>query len=172
MSLFLSTSIHKIDKKGRVSVPAPFRAALEGETFRGVALTPPLSDLACVEGCGYSRVEQLAEALGEMNPLSEDYDALATAVLASMRPIAFDGEGRIILPEDFIARAELDGQALFAGLGAKFQIWKPENFEAHRAQVMARAREKAALLPWNGGVAARRAKPAPSGGDGAEPSGA
>lgn len=151
MGLFLSTSTHKIDARGRVSVPAAFRAALEGESFRGVALTPPLNPAPCIEGCGFSRVEAMAAALEEMNPLTEDHDALATALLASMRPIEFDREGRIVLPADLIDLAELDGEALFSGLGKKFKIWRPENYEAYRLKALERARASAKDLPWIGG---------------------
>ncbi|MBX2855503.1 MAG: hypothetical protein KTR21_10965 [Rhodobacteraceae bacterium] len=151
MGLFLSTSIHKIDKKGRVSVPALFRAALEQESFRGVALAPPLGELACVEGSGLSRIERIAASLDKMNPLEEQHAALATAIMARVRPIPFDGEGRIILPEEFVALAELDGQALFAGLGANFQIWSPTNFEAHQTEALKVARASASALPWNTG---------------------
>ena len=151
MGLFLSTSIHKIDKKGRVSVPALFRSALEKESFRGVALAPPLEELACVEGSGLSRIERIAASLDKMNPLEQQHAALATAIMARVRPVPFDGEGRIILPEEFIALARLDGQALFAGLGANFQIWNPATFEAHQAEALKIARANAGALPWNSG---------------------
>lgn len=151
MALFLSTSIHKIDKKGRVSVPAAFRSALDEESFRGVALTPPLDGAPCIEGAGMSRVESMAQAIEAMNPLAPERDALATVVLAAMRPAAFDGEGRIVLPEELIAHAELTDRALFAGLGSKFQIWKPESFEQRKVTAKTLAQSSAESLPWTGG---------------------
>lgn len=151
MTLFLSTSTHRIDRKGRVSVPAAFRAALEGETFRGVALSEPLSGAPCVEGSGIGRVAKMAEALSAMNPLTEEREALSMALLAGVTQAPFDGEGRIVLSEDLIAHAGLSGAALFAGLGDKFQIWEPEAFKARRAEALKLARERAASLPWNGG---------------------
>lgn len=149
-ALFLSTSIHKIDKKGRVSVPAAFRAALENESFRGVALTAPLDGAPCVEGAGMSRVEEMARVIEEMNPFAPERDALATVVLASMRQVAFDGEGRIVIPEEFMVFAELEERALFAGLGSKFQIWKPESFEARKQSAKSLAQSSAERLPWGG----------------------
>lgn len=156
MALFVSSSVHKIDRKGRVSVPAAFRAALEGEAFNGVALAPPLSDLSCVEGYAGRRIEQLAAAIGEMNPLAEETDALATALLAQVHMAGFDAEGRIVLPDEARERAGLSERALFAGLGAKFQIWDPDAFEAHRAAAVAQARQSAAKLPWSGGAGSGR----------------
>lgn len=151
--MFLSTSTHKIDRKGRVSVPAHFRAALEGERFSGVVLTPPFSSAPCVEGFGMSRADRIGAALRAMNPLSEEADALATATLARMRPVGFDAEGRIVLPPELIAVAELEGQALFAGLGEKFQIWRPEAYAAHERAALERARAAAGAFPWAAGGA-------------------
>lgn len=163
MALFLSTARNKIDRKGRVSVPAPFRAALEGEAFKGVAVSEPLSGEACLEGCGLSRISEIAESLREMNPLSAERDALATALLSGVRQLSFDAEGRIVLPEDLIAYAELEGEALFAGLGDKFQIWRPEVFDQRRAEARALARRMAGELPWGGGEA-RKGRGADGGG--------
>ena len=44
MALFLSTFINKVDRKGRVSVPAPFRAALIGQSFHGIVAFPSFRD--------------------------------------------------------------------------------------------------------------------------------
>ena len=148
MTLFLSTSIHKIDKKGRVSIPAAYRAALEGESFRGVALTPPLDGAPCVEGAGMSRVERIAAAIEDLPPMAPERDALALAVLADMKPAAFDGEGRIVLPEEFREHAQLTDQALFAGMGNKFQIWRPELYEERRVAAKSLARSSAPTFRW------------------------
>ena len=40
MALFLDTFVNKIDRKGRVSVPATFRAALDGQAFHGIVALP------------------------------------------------------------------------------------------------------------------------------------
>ena len=151
MALFLSKSVNKIDRKGRVSVPAAFRAALGTEISEGVALMPSLREDCCVEGCGMSRIALYAEMLEELNPLSEERAALETAVLADMRVAQFDSEGRIVLPEEFIELAQLEDQALFAGLGKVFQIWNPAVYEEHRARARELARKNISQLPWAGG---------------------
>ena len=46
MTSFLSTFVNKVDRKGRVSVPAPFRAALAGQGFQGIVAYPSLTDPA------------------------------------------------------------------------------------------------------------------------------
>jgi MraZ protein len=134
--LFLSTYTNKIDKKGRVSVPASFRPYLLQQTFPGIIAYSSFIN-PCIEACGINRMETLNQTIDSLDPYSESRDAFATTILGGCVQLAFDGEGRIILPENLIKFANLEEQACFVGKGATFEIWSPENFEAYAA----RARE-------------------------------
>jgi len=59
MSLFLSSYENRLDAKGRISVPASFRAAVSSDTFAGVVLYRSFTN-KCIEGLSMSRMEQLA----------------------------------------------------------------------------------------------------------------
>lgn len=152
--MFIGTWRHRIDKKGRISIPAAFRAALLADGGGGdgrleVALSPPLSDARCVEGCGRGMIQRLAEAIGRMNPLSEEHDALATVLLGAVQIATADAEGRIVLPPDMRAGAELEGEALLVGVGRRFRIWSPAAFEASLAAAREAARRAVGRLPWD-----------------------
>ena len=155
MALFFSKSVNKIDGKGRVSLPANFRAALGTEISDGVAIMPALRDDGCLEGFGMSRVAQYAEALEHLNPQSEERAALEMMVLSEIRILQVDNEGRIVLPEDLRAHAGMTDQAVFAGLGKTFQIWSPAAYAARLGDARQLARKSIHLIDWNG------AKPAP-----------
>lgn len=146
MALFLSTFENKVDKKGRVSVPAPFRNAVASSHFPGIAVYCHLS-LPCVEGADISFLEQLSDQLYEdYGMFDADQLSVATAILAESAQLAFDGEGRIMLPaamKDFVG---IDGQATFVGLGRKFQIWSPDKYAEHRTQQREVAAEKITKL--------------------------
>ena len=117
MELFLSTFENRIDKKGRLSVPAPFRAVLERHRdplFLFKSLTEP-----CLEGCGAERIEQIVDAIDSMDSLSNEVATLQT-MLSSAQEMKLDAEGRIMLSADFIEFAKLDGTALYAGIGRSF----------------------------------------------------
>lgn len=153
MALFLSRSVNKVDKKGRVSVPAPFRAALGEEITDGIALTKPVSRLDCIEAAPMSRAHQRMAQLDELDEDDEDHWALAMVALGNMRQVTFDPEGRIILPEDLKEFAGIDDTAVFVGMGKTFQIWHPDRLTVR----MAEAEEIAARLPKK--RAAMKAKP-------------
>lgn len=147
VALFLSTYVNRIDRKGRVSVPASFRAAVAGQSFQGVVAFPSFIAPA-VEASGIDRIERLSESIDEFDPFSEDRNAFAASILADSHQLAFDPEGRIVLPEALRSHAGIQEQAAFVGQGATFQIWEPEAFRAFQSDARRRAREGRAALAW------------------------
>ncbi|NVJ99426.1 MAG: division/cell wall cluster transcriptional repressor MraZ [Alphaproteobacteria bacterium] len=151
MAFFLSTFKNKVDKKGRVSVPAPFRSAVASGNFPGIVVYRPLN-LPCIEGADMSFLEQLSDRLyGDFGPFNPDQMSVATAILAGSSQLQFDPEGRVMLPNELRDFAGIDGFATFVGLGRKFQIWGAEAYEAHREEQLAMASETAPKLPPFGG---------------------
>ena len=137
VDLFLSTFENRIDKKGRLSVPAPFRAVLEcrrDPLYLFKSLTEP-----CLEGCGPERIGQIVDAIDSMDSLSAEVATLQT-MLSSAQEMKLDGEGRMMLSGDFIDFAELDDMALFAGIGRSFQIWRPARYRERETAARSRAR--------------------------------
>ena len=130
MALFLSTFQNKIDKKGRVSVPASFRAVVSKEDFNGVISYASFIN-PCVEACGLSRMEKISRRIEELDIFSEERDAFATAILGGSMQLAFDSEGRISIPEILMVQASLTENALFIGKGETFEIWEPKAFAEH-----------------------------------------
>jgi MraZ protein len=148
MALFLSTFINKIDKKGRISVPAQFRPYLSDENFSGVILYESFIN-PCIEGCNIERIKKLSDAIDNLDPFSEDRDSFATAILAGSAQITIDQDGRIILPDNLISIAELKDKAVFVGKGKTFEIWQPEKFSDYASYAKNKAKEKRNTLRLN-----------------------
>ena len=127
--LFLSTFVNKIDKKGRVSVPATFRTALSQESFQGFVLYRSYK-YPCLECSGISRMERLSQSVDELDLFSQEQDNLTAAIFADAQQIPFDGDGRIIMPQSLLSFANIDDKVAFVGRGGTFQIWEPGAFEA------------------------------------------
>jgi MraZ protein len=139
MALFNGTFVQNFDAKGRVSIPALFRTALRAGTVSATAQTDgplsiplvlrPSEKTRCIEGLTETRHQALVEELEKLDPLSDDYDALATVLFADAWPIETDKEGRVIIPDPLLRHAGIarDGSVAFIGLGTRFQIWHPDN---------------------------------------------
>lgn len=145
MALFLSTVVNKLDKKGRVSVPASFRGALEKEVFASVVVFRSLH-LPTLEGMGAGRLQQLSESLDRHDIFAQSSHDLADCVFADAQMLGFDSEGRIAIPAAFLAYARIQDQIAFVGRGATFQIWDPEAFQVHQGKARQRLRENPLAL--------------------------
>lgn len=148
VALFLSTFINKVDRKGRVSVPASFRAELAGQAFSGIVVYRAIKYFA-IEASGVDRLNELSARLDQLPEFSEDRDGLAS-ILPDSQQIPFDGEGRVILPPSMVAYAEISDNAAFVGLGRTFQIWQPERFQTHQEEMRERVRQRGLTLPARG----------------------
>ncbi len=147
MSQFLGTHQNRLDAKGRVSVPATFRAMLrkDGETT-GLILRPSHKH-ACIEAWPAPMFEALAGQLQGLDLFSEAHDDMAAALYADAYPLDADKEGRILLPEPLVAHAGLSDSVVFMGLGRIFQIWEPGAAVLRREEARERARARGLTLP-------------------------
>ncbi len=146
MGLFLSTAVNKIDKKGRVSVPSHFRNVVSALSFQGVILFPSHHH-ACLEGFGIDYIEEISNRLDTFDLFSNEQDDLATTIFGESVQLAFDTDGRILLPQELREHAGLTNEAAFVGMGQKFQIWTPEGFQARKSASRANVASKSLTLP-------------------------
>lgn len=145
MALFISTFVNKVDRKGRVSVPATFRAALKGQSFNGIAAFRSYRE-ATLEACAMDRMEELSRGLDALDQFSAEQDELASTIFADAHQLAIDGDGRIVLPPLLAEHAGITDQAAFVGRGATFQIWSPNTFTRHQDEARKRAADRGATL--------------------------
>ena len=152
--MFLSTTNNGVDAKGRVSVPADFRAVVRGGPFDGIIVWPSF-DGPYLEGGGQALLERYQALIEDMDPYDEARVAFERAIFGAARPLSFDSNGRVTLPKEFIEHAGLDSRATFVGLGSRFEIWSPESYEEHKSSAQSYARENKRslrLTPKPGGA--------------------
>ena len=145
--MFLSSYENKIDKKGRVSVPAAFRSNLNSMGYNGFVTYPSFNHPA-LEACSQERVEQLSNTIDSLNPFEEKRDYFATSVLSESENLQFDTEGRVSISENLLKHAKIKNNVLFVGLGKTFQIWEPKNFEKFKAFARKKAFHNRSNLKW------------------------
>lgn len=103
MDRFVSTFTNKIDAKGRVSVPASFRAVLERDRYSGAAGTGlycyPSLDAPALDAGGERLAQKIDGLLGGLPDYSDERDELAVALYGEAQFLAIDQDGRIVLPK-------------------------------------------------------------------------
>lgn len=149
LTAFVSTYVNRIDRKGRVSVPPPFRAELSRSSFRGLIAYPSLREQAVeafsrdtLDQLNAHRISQSLEGGDFERVLLGGGDPLVDTVMSIVHELPFDGEGRIVLPAALVSHAGIGDKAAFVGRGDRFQIWAPEAFEAHQKDIIAGLRAR------------------------------
>lgn len=157
MNRFVSTFTNKIDAKGRVSIPAPFRAVLERDGYAGGIYCYPSLDAPALDAGGERLAKKIDGLLSGLPDYSDERDELSVALYGDVQVLGIDGDGRIVLPQSLRDHAGIQGEIAFVGLGDKFQMWAPQRFDERRARAREKVRDHKNLLGAGGH--------APGGGD-------
>ena len=145
--MFLSTFENKLDKKGRVSVPASFRSYLSNMGYNGIICYPSFNNQS-IEAWPQDRIEKISNTIDTLNPFEEKKDYFATSILSESINLQFDSEGRILLTKKLLKHAKITSSMIFVGLGKTFQIWEPTNFEKFRVTAKKKSNMNRASLKW------------------------
>ena len=145
--MFLSSYENKLDKKGRVSVPASFRSYLTSMGYNGFIAYPSFSSES-LEACSQDRIEKISNAIDSLNPFEEKRDFFATSILSESINLQFDSEGRISLTSKLLKHAKIKNSMVFVGQGKTFQIWEPTIFEKFKVNARKKANLNRASLKW------------------------
>ena len=134
MDRFLSSAINKVDKKGRVSIPASFRPVL-GDGSRLYTLLSV--DQPTIEAGGIGLIEKGEQYLAGLDPFSREYELYSFVLHGDSGHLNVDGEGRIVLNDSLRDHAGIEDKVAFVGRGHFFQLWAPDNFIRYREEARA-----------------------------------
>src|ERR1700694_4546089 len=139
MDRFVSNYTLRLDAKGRVSIPASFRAVLARDGFEGLYCYRTL-DRPALDAGGNALLADIEALIALFPPYSEKREQFSAALYGTSEILKIDGEGRVVLTEALKSHAGIGDAVAFAGLGHKFQIWGPEGFRAELAEATAKVR--------------------------------
>lgn len=148
MNRFLSSATNRIDAKGRVSVPASFRAILQArgntELYGQRALDVPALNVA-----GPEQLERWERKLETSDPFLQETDDMQFLVYGDGAVMKLDADGRIMMTDFIRQHTGIKDEVTFVGHGGYFRMWAPAAFETWRDEARAR------LLARRQGLAAR-----------------
>ena len=145
--MFLSSYENKLDKKGRVSVPASFRSHLSNLGYNGVICYPSFNNQS-IEAWPQDRIDKISNTIDSLSPFEEKRDFFATSILSESINLQFDSEGRISITSKLLKHAKIKNSMLFVGQGQTFQIWEPITFEKFKVTAKKKANLNRANLKW------------------------
>jgi transcriptional regulator MraZ len=133
---FRGESIHKVDGKGRVSIPAPFRRVLEeGDPDWKPGQNPTFvlvygrKGRNCLEGYSMKSMEAVDDMISALPQYSRQREILERRLNSKSVYAHVDENGRIVLSAKLRDQVGIKSEAMFAGMGEKFQIWEPSDYQ-------------------------------------------
>src|SRR5690348_14109444 len=145
MNRFVTNFTLRLDSKGRVSIPGPFRSVLGRDGFEGLYCYPAL-DRPAIDAGGSALMVEIESLIARYAPFSEEREQLALALYGTSETLKIDGEGRVSLSDHLKRHAGITDQVAFIGLGHKFQIWEPGRFQNELAEATDKVRALKAQL--------------------------
>jgi MraZ protein len=125
--MFLGEYAHTIDDKGRLTLPAKYRAELAA----GVVVTRGIDK--CLFVFPMEHWKKLAEqvsALPLTDPFAREFRRL---IFSGATDTELDKQGRVLLPQYLRDYAALNGDVIVAGLDTHMEIWTPDTWNTIRA---------------------------------------
>jgi MraZ protein len=128
-AMFLGEFVHVLDDKGRLTIPAKFRADLD------TALVVTRGIDRCLAIFPIPEWEQLAGRVSELPLTDRQARAFRRLLFANASDVSPDNQGRILIPPRLREYANLDGEVVVAGLNTYIELWSPEAWQREREQV-------------------------------------
>jgi MraZ protein len=139
MDRFVSHYVLRLDAKGRVSVPASFRAVLARDGFDGLYCHPAL-DRPALDAGGNALLAEIETLISGFPPYSEQREQFSLALYGTSETLKIDGEGRVVLTDTHKIHAGIKDAVIFVGLGHKLRIWEPGRFRAELTEATDKVR--------------------------------
>jgi MraZ protein len=136
---------HGVDEKRRVQIPAKWRPSEEGIEFT-MMLWPKDKEGPCLRVLPPKQMAALAKEIEAMPNTDPSKLALKRFIGSQSVQVALDKGGRICLPEDMAAAAQITNEAMFVGVIDRFEIWNPERYQKVKAATDAMAAEAFKLM--------------------------
>ncbi len=124
--MFLGTSDHSLDAKGRIILPSKFREEL-GESFYITKGFEKCVQVLSVDE--FDRLRAQIRALPADKALSLQYLLISPAVLVSP-----NSQGRVMISQKLREDAGLSGEVTVVGMDSRIEIWDKETFTAFMVQ--------------------------------------
>jgi MraZ protein len=119
---------HTIDAKGRVAVPARFRAQLD----RGAVISKGMG--ACLSVYSLARWEEKSNEL-VANKSSDELRDFERRIYPSASEVELDAQGRMVIPAKLRAYAHLETEVTVAGVRDHFEIWDRATWQTYQERL-------------------------------------
>lgn len=138
--MFIGEYNHSVDQKGRLAIPAKFRILLK----EGAVVAKGLDN--CLVIYPKDVWTDLGKKLAKMPINQANSRSFARFMLAGAMEVAFDNQGRVMLPEYLRKFAEIKKSVIIAGLYDRLEVWDEDKWSSYRSKSEENSNEIAEAL--------------------------
>jgi MraZ protein len=120
---------HAIDGKGRIAVPARFRAELEDGAFVSRWID------GCVAIFPRGAWDQLAARVASLPVSDAGARTFSRFVFSGAFEVELDRQGRALVPAGLREFARLEGEAVVVGARDHVELWNPDRWVTYSAEM-------------------------------------
>ena len=124
--MFRGSSVHTIDSKGRIIVPARFREIIKADDNNGIMISRMDSGLVAYTHTEWRKIETRILSLAEK---SDNMRRFRRVFIGGAFECPCDKQGRILIPPMLRQYAELSREIVLVGVLDHFEIWSREKWE-------------------------------------------
>jgi|TARA_R110000782_G_scaffold121485_1_gene212546 MraZ protein len=136
IAVFRGSNEINVDTKGRMAMPARYRASLEASCGGCLIATIDIQD-KCLLIYPLQEWEKIEEEIAELpsfNPLTRK---LQRILIGHARELELDSNGRVLIPPELRQYAQLDKKVVLVGQRHRFELWSEENWNSGRESWLA-----------------------------------
>lgn len=127
MAFFTSEYECKLDAKGRLVLPAKFKASLPEAS--GNELMVRRGFEPCLVLYPMVEYKKIFSRIAGLNEFNEEYRALQRNFFRGNTQVELDSLGRFLVPKPMIKYAQLEKEVIMVGMGNRIEVWNAASYE-------------------------------------------
>jgi len=125
--MFLGTNTLSLDAKGRIAIPAKYRARLHEICGGKLVITyNPLDK--CLPIYPYPEWLECEQKMEAVEDQTDQFRSFQRLLYSYTNEVDMDGSGRVLVPQSSRDEIGLEKNAVLIGHGKKFELWSEENW--------------------------------------------
>ena len=125
MDSFIGTINAKVDSKGRVILPAPFRKILQSSGESHIVLRKDVYKDCLILYPETIWKEELSKLQSQLNDWDEQQRHLFRHISLNVDSLELDSNGRILISKKYMLEANLSNDVCFIGINNTIEVWNP-----------------------------------------------
>ncbi|TWI68089.1 MraZ protein [Desulfobotulus alkaliphilus] len=130
--MFRGSSTHKLDPKGRISIPTRFKAVMDQENCPGLMLSRMDQNIVAYTYGQWEKIEQRILSLAEK---SDAMRRFRRVFVGGAHDCPLDSQGRILIPPSLRSYAGLEKNIVLVGVLDHFEILSEEQWNRETEQL-------------------------------------